>query len=107
MQRIGPSVAGLPRPEPQGQRPRHHHEDAEGNLFFLGWRIVIPSFGYFTVGVGPGFSPPRASSPNATFALVSMEISSVSGSFRACCCTPFTLVANVVDRALDKWAAGS
>ena len=57
LQGIGPNVAGLPRPEQQGQRSRHHHQDTEGDLFLLGGRIVIPSLGHLTVGVGPGFSP--------------------------------------------------
>ena len=51
---------------------------------------MIPSLGDLTVGVGLVF-PPTSIIAHATFALLSMEISRVSGSLRACCCTSFTL----------------
>ncbi len=64
--------------------------DTERDQFLLRGRVVIPALGHFTVAVGSGFFP-RTSSPKATLAFVSLEISSVSGSFRTCSRTCFTV----------------
>ena len=45
------------RAEQEHQRPRRYRQDAERDQLLLGGRIMVPSLGRFTVGIGPTFSP--------------------------------------------------
>lgn len=50
--------------EEQRQRAGDQNQNAEGNQFLLGWRIMVPAFGDLALAVRSRFFPPTRTRPD-------------------------------------------
>lgn len=91
LQGVDPEVAGLRRTKGQGQHPGRQHEHAQRHQFVFRGRVMVEGLGNLAGRVRSGYFNPCEYSPSFTFALVSTEISKISGSSATAARAAFTL----------------